>query len=203
MAVPLGSLRGRTRRTAGGRFHCARSCHDLETKEASSELQKLRQEVGYLDVADPSRIHAVQVPGVESMLWKWRLHLPPGRQYSLHTATLDIPAAGFPVGGKWTFDAPEGANTLTVALRKDHLGQWQMVASLPQGTVRIGIADDDAAGLRAITASPRAVSVRARRRYRAGPARGNARVHAHRNGRNGTSTPDGPAKGVLVWLGEE
>jgi len=36
-------------------------------KEASSELQKLREEVGYLDVADPSRIYAVQVSTLETM----------------------------------------------------------------------------------------------------------------------------------------
>ena len=59
-------------------------------KVATDELQKLRQEAGYLDVADPSRIHAVQVPTLETMTWKWKLHLPPSRQYWLHTSTVDI-----------------------------------------------------------------------------------------------------------------
>src|SRR6185436_3135668 len=108
-------------------------------KEASSELQKLREEVGYLDVADPSRIHAVQVSTLETLTWKWKLHLPPGQQYWLHTSTLEIPATGLPGAGQLRLIAPEEPITLTVALRKDHLGQWQLVASIPNGTMRIGI----------------------------------------------------------------
>src|SRR5678816_3137100 len=59
-------------------------------KVATEEVHKLRQEVGYLDVADPSRVHAVQVPTLETMTWKWKLHLPPGRQCWLYTSITDI-----------------------------------------------------------------------------------------------------------------
>ena len=99
-------------------------------KVTTDEVQKLRQEVGYLDVADPRRIHAVQVPTLETMTWKWKPHLPPGRQYWLHTSTVDIPATGLPDSGQWRLSSSEETITLTVALRKDHLNQWQLVATL-------------------------------------------------------------------------
>jgi Site-specific recombinase XerD len=42
---------------------------------------------------------------------------------------------GLPDNGQWRLSAPEEPITLAVALRKDHLGQWQLVASLPDGTL--------------------------------------------------------------------
>lgn len=94
-------------------------------KQSTEEIGRLREELGYLNVVDESRIHALQIRSVESMQWKWRLHLPPGPRYSLHIVTRNIPSSGLPDTGSWTFNAPDKPMTITVALRKDHLGQWQ------------------------------------------------------------------------------
>src|SRR3954470_7646684 len=64
--------------------------------QATKENRKLRAELGYLEITDQSQIHAIQVPSVESMFWKWRLHLPAGRQYSLKMVTRDVATKGFP-----------------------------------------------------------------------------------------------------------
>lgn len=119
--------------------------------------------------------------------------------------TLEIPATGLPDNGQWIFSAPEEPITLTVALRKDHLGQWQLVATIPNGTMRIGIADDDASWITnnagyssgGVTSGKTTV-------FEPGQPVGLLRVRAYRKNPDGSSSiGDGPAKGVLVWLGEE
>jgi hypothetical protein len=166
-------------------------------KVATDELQKLRQEVAYLDVADPSRIQAVQVPVVESMTWKWKLHLPQGR-YWLHTSTLDIPVSDLPDNGQCSFDAPEEPFTMTVALRKDHLGQWQLVVTIPNGTMRIGIADDDAGWLTSNAGySSNGVTQGKTQVFEPGKPLELLRVRAHRKRPDGSSSKhcsDGPTQ---------
>ena len=50
------------------------------------ELLRLRRELGSLTIADPAEIHAQAIPMVALNSWRWRIYLPPGRQYSLRAA---------------------------------------------------------------------------------------------------------------------
>src|SRR5205085_1203153 len=95
-------------------------------KQATEENQQLRREAGYLEVTDKERIHALQVPTVENMLWKWKVHLPPGRRGTLKVAIHNIPASGFPNAGSISSAPSDEPITITVALRRDHLDHWQV-----------------------------------------------------------------------------
>ena len=113
-------------------------------KQAIDENEKLRSELGYLTIDDPQKVHAIQAQTVESMLWKWRLHVPAGRNCSLHLLTRDIPEQGFPEHSTMGFTSRDEAFTLTIAIRRDHCGEWQLVASEHGGTLRMQISSETA-----------------------------------------------------------
>ena len=45
---------------------------------------RLRQEMGYFQVDDETRVHAQRVATKLPSAWKWRLFLPDGRSYRIH-----------------------------------------------------------------------------------------------------------------------
>jgi hypothetical protein len=49
----------------------------------TAEVHQLRQYAGHLSIDDASRIQAIEVRQPDPNLWRWRLYLPPGRQYKL------------------------------------------------------------------------------------------------------------------------
>src|SRR5687767_718661 len=83
-------------------------------KQATEEIQQLRSEAGYLEVTDKQRIYALQVPTVENMLWKWKVHLPPDRRRTLRVATHNIPVSGFPNAGSISWAPSDEPITITV-----------------------------------------------------------------------------------------
>jgi len=66
----------------------------IRTVEA--ENLKYRNELGVIDVQQPGRIHAIQLPPQGDEPVKFRVYLPPGRTYSLKMRANDIPAGGVP-----------------------------------------------------------------------------------------------------------
>jgi hypothetical protein len=48
------------------------------------EIARLRQELGYFQVGDQTKIHIHRVKGKVPNAWQWRLFLPRSRQYTLH-----------------------------------------------------------------------------------------------------------------------
>jgi hypothetical protein len=171
-------------------------------QEVADENRKLRSELGLLDIDDPRKIHAIQVPTVESMSWKWRLHLPAQRKCSLQIVTQDIPEKGFPTHGAWGFTTPEEPFTLTVAMRRDHLGQWQVVATDRGGTMRTGIPDKDASWLiKSDGYVSQGVGIGETQRFALGQPVELLRLRVYkRNPGGGSSPPKEPCQGLLVWL---
>src|SRR5688500_3942876 len=58
-------------------------------RRTEDELIELRKEAGYLTIDDDARIHAVRLPTLEALEWRWRLYLPPGRSYGLYALCGD------------------------------------------------------------------------------------------------------------------
>lgn len=48
-----------------------------------AEVRRMRNELGYLLVDDPSRAYVIGMRSFENDSWKWRIYLPPGGKYAL------------------------------------------------------------------------------------------------------------------------
>jgi hypothetical protein len=66
-----------------------------EVRPLRAEVARLRAEVGQLTIEDTDKAYAIQVHTFDDDTWKWRIYLPPGRKYSLHTRSGNLPS---PVG---------------------------------------------------------------------------------------------------------
>jgi len=56
-----------------------------------SEVRRLRAEVGYLSIDDPTKAYGIAVASSEENTWRWRIHLPPGTKYVLHEWSGHLP----------------------------------------------------------------------------------------------------------------
>jgi hypothetical protein len=101
------------------------------------ENRRMRAELGLLTIEDPKRAYAINIPTFEDDLWKWRINLPPGNQYSLceysgHLPTSrsgkswfdEVKASG--VGSSSSGSGLQGEFVLEARLIKEN-GEWLMV----------------------------------------------------------------------------
>jgi hypothetical protein len=61
-----------------------------------TENRRLRNEVGALSVEDETRFYAIKLPTDNALEWAWRIWIPEGRRYQVHTASGPVPKEGFP-----------------------------------------------------------------------------------------------------------
>jgi hypothetical protein len=97
-----------------------------------AEVRRLRDEVGFLDVEDQSKVHAIQVRTTDELTWKWRLWIPPGRRYALRVDGGMIPKTGFPTEGGTIGIYDAGEMWVEYQVKKDpKSGTWhgQMVTA--------------------------------------------------------------------------
>jgi hypothetical protein len=108
----------------------------MRLREVEPALEKLRNEVGELTVRDETQLHAIAVPSFEDATYRWRIHLPKGRQFAMHIIAHDkIPDVGLPEGGSFNtfstqfFDEQTGLGEVlqTVAVNKDAQGRWRII----------------------------------------------------------------------------
>ena len=65
-------------------------------KPLQEEVRRLRAEVGELHVEDPDMFHAIQVETDNRLEWKWRVLIPKGAKYKVHSSSGEIPEEGYP-----------------------------------------------------------------------------------------------------------
>lgn len=78
------------------------------------ENERLRAELGYLNIEDRDRLHLVAAPQIEDWKWRWRVYVPEQREFTLFFAAAETDdgqeAFRFP------FFLSPGEYTLTVAV---------------------------------------------------------------------------------------
>ena len=85
----------------------------------SQEVRRLRNEVGELHIEDPTKLHAIRVETDNELEWKWRIWIPEGARYRLHSNGELISAAGYPrEGGTITHEEP-GEHVVRYLIRRD------------------------------------------------------------------------------------
>lgn len=58
------------------------------------ENDRLRAEIGYLTITDRKKVHALGQRSLSEYHWRWRVYLPPGKQWRLCQALGKIPRHG-------------------------------------------------------------------------------------------------------------
>jgi hypothetical protein len=56
-----------------------------EVRPLRAEVRRWRDENGVLTITDPSKVYIMALPTLERMTWRWRIYVPAGRSYMLHT----------------------------------------------------------------------------------------------------------------------
>jgi hypothetical protein len=89
----------------------------------------LRNELGELEItgANRNKLQAIAIPTFEPMTWKWRIYVPPDRQFMIWDEINGVSDDNLPQRGSGCSIGP-GEQVLTIALKKDEsTGLWRWV----------------------------------------------------------------------------
>lgn len=119
-------------------------------RETEAALTTLRNEVGELTISDAKDIHVIAIPSFEGMTYRWRVYLPKDREFHLKMSHGQIPESGLPTPAQARVTTREFSDTaylepfvLTVAVNKDHLGNWRTVVDDGSANIGIFMPDDE------------------------------------------------------------
>jgi hypothetical protein len=98
-----------------------------ELRLLRDENQQLRDELGYLTIEDPTRVHVIAVSEIEDWKWRWRLHVPE-RSYPVVFLSLSERGRDEPTY-KHAFAVGQGERTLDIAVVRSPQGNWHVKAS--------------------------------------------------------------------------
>jgi heme/copper-type cytochrome/quinol oxidase subunit 2 len=106
-----------------------------ELRPMREEMRRLRNEVGHLSIEDETKVHAIAVP-TDGVTWKWRIWIPEGAHYELHSASENIPKSGVPQNTGMQTIGASGEHRVEYQIRIDpRTGKWMDKCSLDTGSV--------------------------------------------------------------------
>lgn len=108
---------------------------EATVKSQQAEIRRLRAELGYLTIADRTKVHAVQLKCSEDYHWKWRVYLPPGKPWKLCYVQGQIPGQGFENVPASSSTIEGGEFTVEALIRHDEEGQRRFVIVGPGSRV--------------------------------------------------------------------
>jgi hypothetical protein len=101
-----------------------------------AEVKRLRDEVGELNIQDPSKLHAIQVQTDNQLEWKWRIYVPEGVSYAVRSYGNQIPEDNFPQWGGTMYLREPGEHVLRYVIRYDPEGdRWEGSLQMKSGSV--------------------------------------------------------------------
>lgn len=98
-----------------------------------NELRALRAETGHVTVDDPTRLYAVRALTTEDNVARWRLYVPPGKQFFLHFEPWDVPKTGVPQSPRQRSGMPlvgEGEFVFEFRLEEESASPPRLIARL-------------------------------------------------------------------------
>ena len=91
-----------------------------------ADVSRLRNEVGALNIEDPTKLHAIRIDTDSELEWKWRVWVPEGASYRLRASGGPVPKAGYPRAGGTMYLRAPGAHVIRYRIRRDPRdGRWQ------------------------------------------------------------------------------
>ena len=179
-----------------------------ENVQLRQENARLRNEAGELTIepGTEDQIHAIGVPTVEQLAWKWRVYVPPGRNYRIHVASGKVAPTGdvLESHNPSSFSVENGESLVTVALRRDVHDHW--IWKVQSGPVGTGAsADDELANILvgdSYTSTTTGVGLSNPAMVAANRPLELLRLRAFRNQNTVPNANASPTDGVLVWISE-
>lgn len=95
-----------------------------ETNRLLVENRKLREELGVLNIDDPTKYYARSLPVNDTMHWRWRIYFPKHRQYMIKVQTAQIGEEGFRLssGSSFSVEVDKGEYTFEAEARQGKPG---------------------------------------------------------------------------------
>lgn len=102
---------------------------------ANAELYRLRNELGYLAVADKTQFHAIAIDADEKNTWRWRVFIPEGNKYYWQIAVDGPPKDSQPDRMTWSSASNQDYSKtdievlVTARLRENDDGTWTLAVT--------------------------------------------------------------------------
>jgi hypothetical protein len=106
----------------------------VKLRQANESVKQLREEVGYLDIEDPTKVHVLALETTEPDTWRWRVYIPKGNTYAWRLASENLPRTGLPDGGtsgisNENYSARDNEMLVTAALHQRPHGIGELVVT--------------------------------------------------------------------------
>ena len=105
----------------------------IRLRQAINERDRLRREVGYLEMGAPDQVSAARVPTDEPLTWRYKVRIPEGETYRIVCSTIWPAEAGQP---RWTGgqSLKAGEHALTLRILSDPRDdRWKLVSVVRSG----------------------------------------------------------------------
>lgn len=114
-----------------------------ENRRLQTEIKRLRSELGELTIEDgqEDKLHAIGIPTIDAMIWKWRVYVPKGKMFYLKSHSGVIPPGGKLGGPSISSQSglSDGEHIITAALRRNHNDEWNWIIKHSTGESRSGV----------------------------------------------------------------
>jgi hypothetical protein len=183
-----------------------------------ADNRRMRNELGYLSIDDPTKAYAIQLDTLDAGPWKWRVYLPPGGKYEMCCYSgRPLPAAPSLQGRDWPA-AVKSHGGGVISMSSDLQGEFMVEAMhekkgrmwtlhfKPGGSTSIYQASSEVDG----DDEPVVAGSLGEKQSKFGPAEPILLLHLARpkitklsNGNTTSETPGGPADGVVLWIEQQ
>jgi hypothetical protein len=185
----------------------------LQVEVLQEEVQKYREEMGYLTISDPSKVHAIGVPALGRLKWQWRVYLPENRAFRVHAVTGGVPKEGVPAppgtrSGS-TSTMRSGELLIYAEVQKDRNGQWVLhveEGGMSAGSATIGIHQTHQRWLEHFSGWIEQVRPGQTQAFEPGEPIVLLRLRVHEigektdHGRTSGHPPEEPCDGLMIWI---
>lgn len=120
--------------------------------EARQEIERLREQLGYLKIGDPTKLYVREVPTTEPLSWRWRIYVP--HLASFFMSSSRIPKSGTRTGKTTSIGHPTharypmpGEYTLEARVERNQKGAWRLAMRVQGIRVNHSIMPPDAGWL--------------------------------------------------------
>ncbi|WP_442481576.1 hypothetical protein [Aeoliella sp. SH292] len=117
-----------------------------------AEVQRLRNEAGYLTVDDPSKLQAIRLDSDSPLVWRWKVWIPKGTGTVFANAMIgDIPASGDFVrmsGGAGIARERDQETVVTVKVYQDLHLDWTLSCEIGGAQIRRTLTAEEVAAIR-------------------------------------------------------
>ncbi len=102
---------------------------DEQLTAAQKEIQQLRNEVGYLELGDKTKVHVVAAPTHLDLVWRWKVYVPDGANLKAY-GTFKQPTGGSATSVK-TLES--GENHIELAIYQGPDRTWKRKLTVTRG----------------------------------------------------------------------